>query len=161
MIRLLTLVAGAAFLLDQVSKYVVLHILRLPDVLVIDVAPPFLRFVMAWNRGINFGLGASDGAVMRWALVIVSVAISVGIVIWARRRTDRWFTIGAGLVVGGAIGNAVDRVIYGAVADFLNMSCCGIINPYSFNIADIAIFGGAALLILRSGDEKPAGKDAP
>lgn len=157
MMRLLGLVAIIAFVLDQVSKYLVLHVLRLPDVLVIDVAPPLLRFVMAWNRGVNFGLGASDGSLMRWALVVISVAISIGVVIWARRRTDKWFIIGAGLVVGGALGNAVDRVLYGAVADFLNTSCCGLVNPYSFNVADIAIFGGAALLILRSGDDKPAG----
>ncbi len=155
MSRILSLVAGSAFLLDQVSKYVALYIMRLPDFLVIDVAPPFLRFVMAWNRGINFGLGASDAGFMRWALVIVSIAISAAIIVWAKRRADKWFAIGAGLVVGGALGNAIDRVIYGAVADFLNMSCCGIVNPYSFNVADIAIFAGAGLLIWRSGDEKP------
>jgi len=62
--------------------------------------------------------------------------------------------LGAGLVVGGAIGNALDRVIYGAVADFLNMSCCGLNNPYVFNVADIAIFAGAGLLIWHSGDQK-------
>ncbi len=54
----------------------------------------------------------------------------------------------AGLIVGGAIGNALDRVIFGAVADFLNMSCCGINNPYAFNVADIAIFFGAFGLVL-------------
>ncbi|MDD9978204.1 MAG: signal peptidase II, partial [Boseongicola sp.] len=65
-------------------------------------------------------------------------------------------------VIGGALGNVIDRVIYGAVADFLNMSCCGFDNPWSFNVADIAIFVGAAGLILFSGnsskDSDAAGK---
>lgn len=154
MVRLMSIVAGAAFLLDQGSKYVVLHILSLPDFLVIDVAPPFLRFVMAWNRGVNFGLMASDADLTRWGLVILSLVISAVIFVWARRRMDKWFAIGAGLVIGGALGNAIDRIVYGAVADFLNMSCCGIVNPFSFNVADISIFAGAAFLILRSGETK-------
>jgi signal peptidase II len=157
-VKVLSIVCVAAFLLDQGSKYVVLYTLNLPDHLVIDVAPPFLRFVMAWNRGMNFGILASEADLTRWGLVIISIAISVVIFIWARRRADMWFAIGAGLVIGGALGNAIDRVIYGAVADFLNMSCCGIVNPFSFNVADVAIFGGAALLILRSGDPKPTNK---
>ncbi len=59
--------------------------------------------------------------------------------------------LSAGLLVGGALGNVVDRLAYGAVADFLNMSCCGIENPYAFNVADIAIFAGAAGLVLFAG----------
>ena len=57
---------------------------------------------------------------------------------------------GAGIVIGGAMGNAWDRLQYGAVADFLNMSCCGINNPFAFNIADVAIFAGAALIALKA-----------
>ena len=57
---------------------------------------------------------------------------------------------GAGVVIGGALGNAWDRLQYGAVADFMNMSCCGIDNPYAFNIADVAIFAGAALIALKA-----------
>ena len=64
--------------------------------------------------------------------------------------------IAAGLLVGGAAGNVIDRLIYGAVADFLNMSCCGIDNPFAFNVADIAIFAGAVGLILFTGKEKAA-----
>jgi signal peptidase II len=60
------------------------------------------------------------------------------------------------LLVGGAIGNVIDRIAYGAVADFLNMSCCGFENPYAFNVADIAIFAGAFGLVVFSG--KPTGK---
>jgi signal peptidase II len=125
----------------------------------IEVLPPYLNFVMAWNRGINFGLFASwREEMMRWALILLAVAISVALVWWVRRRGRReegkertpalaW---GAGIVVGGALSNAWDRVRYGAVADFLNMSCCGIDNPYAFNIADVAIFAGAALVALKA-----------
>jgi signal peptidase II len=93
---------------------------------------------------------------MRWLLVVVAVAISAALVWWVRRREARkdanatvlaW---GAGVVIGGALGNAWDRLQYRAVADFLNMSCCGIDNPYAFNIADVAIFAGAALIALKA-----------
>ena len=157
--RPLALVAAIILILDQVSKYAVVHGLNLIEIGRIEVAPPFLNFVMAWNRGINFGLGASGADWARWALVIISLAISVAVVVWAARRDEMWFSIGAGLVVGGAIGNVIDRVLYGAVADFLNMSCCGINNPFVFNVADIAIFGGAAVLILMSGEKKTEASD--
>jgi signal peptidase II len=66
--------------------------------------------------------------------------------------------LSGGLLVGGALGNVVDRIAYGAVADFLNMSCCGIENPYAFNIADIAIFAGAIGLVIFSRGTPKAGK---
>lgn len=152
--RALALVAAIILVLDQASKFYVVHTLNLIEVGRIDVYPPFLNFIMAWNQGINFGVFASNADWARWALIGVSLAISVAVVIWAARRGEHWFSVGAGLVVGGALGNVIDRVQYGAVADFLNMSCCGINNPFVFNIADIAIFAGAALLILMSGDKK-------
>ena len=62
------------------------------------------------------------------------------------------------MLIGGALGNVVDRVVYGAVADFLNMSCCGIENPFAFNVADVAIFVGAIGLVLFTGKDKPAGR---
>ena len=69
-----------------------------------------------------------------------------------RRFADTWLmTLSAGLLVGGALGNVVDRLVYGYVVDFLNMSCCGIRNPYVFNIADIFIFAGAIGLIAFEG----------
>ena len=62
--------------------------------------------------------------------------------------------IAGGLLIGGAMGNVIDRLIYGAVADFITMSCCGIENPYSFNVADVAIFIGALGLVLFTGKKK-------
>ena len=152
--RLLATTAVAAFAIDQISKWLVLERLNLAASGPIDVAAPYLRFVMAWNEGINFGVLSSGSEIARWALIAVALVISVVVVWWARGKDSRWFLFGAGLVVGGALGNVVDRVRFGAVADFLNMSCCGINNPYVFNVADIAIFAGAGLLILMSGEKR-------
>ncbi len=152
--KALTIVAAVMLMLDQGSKYYVVHTLNLIEIGRIDVYPPFLNFIMAWNRGINFGLGASGADWARWALIAVSLVIAIAVVVWAAKRQEFWFSIGAGFVVGGALGNVIDRVQYGAVADFLNMSCCGINNPFVFNVADIAIFAGAALLIVMSGEKK-------
>ena len=145
------------FLLDQASKYLVVHILNLRQLGEIDVLPPLLNLRMAWNYGINFGLFAQNGDLTRWVLVVVALAISVAVIWWV--INDPPGTIGkiaAGFLIGGALGNVIDRLLYGAVADFLNMSCCGIDNPYAFNVADIAIFIGAIGLVLFTGGKKPA-----
>ena len=147
--------AAIIFVLDQVTKVAIVHGLNLIERGVIEVLPPLLTFRMAWNRGVNFGLLAQEGDFMRWTLVVVSIAISLWVWLWVRREEPgRWAQISAGLLVGGALGNVIDRVIYGAVADFLNMSCCGIENPYAFNVADISIFAGAIGLILFTGGSK-------
>ena len=150
--KILTLSAIATFLLDQVSKLAIVQGLNLIERGEIDVFPPFLVFRMAWNRGVNFGLFAHDADVMRWVLITVALAISIWVVLWIRREgANPRAQIAAGLLVGGALGNVIDRVVYGAVADFLNMSCCGIENPYAFNVADIAIFAGALGLVIFTG----------
>ncbi len=155
--RALWQTAGIVFLLDQVTKVAVVHGLGLATRGVIEVVPPFLTFRMAWNRGVNFGLMADDGSATKWVLVALALAISVWVVVWLRReRPGRLAMVSGGLLVGGAVGNVVDRLLYGAVADFLNMSCCGIDNPFSFNVADIAIFAGAIGLILFTGSDKRA-----
>lgn len=153
--RLIGLTALMTFLLDQATKYLVVIHLNLRDVLVMDVVPPFLNLRMVWNRGINFGIGAGDGDLTRWGLIAVAIVISGVVLWWARKEADRPIAqVSAGILVGGALGNVVDRVVYGAVADFLNMSCCGIYNPFSFNVADIAIFAGAIGLVLFTGEKK-------
>lgn len=145
--------AVAVFVLDRVTKFLVVEVLDLASRMQMPVMPPFLNFVMAWNPGINFGLFAGYPQTMRWLLVVLAVAISAALVWWVRRReanpkkaSPPAIAWGAGIVIGGALGNAWDRLQYGAVADFLNMSCCGIQNPYAFNVADVAIFAGAALI---------------
>jgi signal peptidase II len=154
--RLFWLVAVITFVADQATKYAVVLGLNLREIGVIEVWPPYLTFRMAWNRGINFGLFADDAAVMRWVLIALAVGISIAVVFYTRRNIatlGRLARIGAGLLVGGALGNAIDRIVFGAVADFLNMSCCGIANPYAFNVADIAIFAGVFAIAV-FGDRK-------
>lgn len=151
--------AAIVFVIDQISKYYVLHVLRLDAVRYIDVAAPYLTFRMAWNRGVNFGIGA--GYDLRWVLIGVALAISAGVLIWLwRSGGTRNMMIAAGFLIGGALGNVVDRLLYGAVADFLNMSCCGIDNPFAFNVADIAIFVGAIGLAFLSDDSGSPKKKA-
>ncbi len=141
---------------DQASKYWVIERMALDQRLFIPVIDPYLNFAMAWNTGINFGLLGSDSDIMRYVLSGVAVLISVFVWLWVRREgANRWMQIGAGLLIGGALGNVIDRLRWGAVADFINMTCCGLRNPYSFNIADAAIFAGAFALILFSGKTGP------
>jgi len=145
------------FVLDQVSKYYIVHVMDLATVRAIDVWPPFLNLRMAWNYGINFGLLANQSHITRWVLIAVALVISGAVVWWIKREPGGLGqNIAAGLLVGGALGNVVDRVIYGAVADFLNMSCCGFTNPYAFNVADISVFIGAFGLVIFTPDKKPA-----
>ena len=154
--RLLALVAALTFAVDQALKWLVVQYLDLVNLHIIEVFPPFLELRMAWNTGINFGLLN----VSRWVLIAVALAIVAWVLVWIRREGGgRMAMVSAGLLVGGALGNVIDRLIYGAVADFLNMSCCGIENPYAFNVADIAIFAGAIGLILFTG--KAGGKPTP
>ena len=155
--RTLIIAGILTFLIDQVSKYWVVHILELDRVREIDILPPFLNFRMAWNYGINFGLFQGDTDTTRWILIGIALLIS-GVVLWWIRREPGgiWQKIAAGLLIGGAMGNVVDRLVYGAVADFLNMSCCGIDNPYAFNVADIAVFAGAVGMVIFTGEKKAA-----
>ncbi|MCZ0960147.1 signal peptidase II [Paracoccus benzoatiresistens] len=154
--RLVAWTAGLIFLLDQVLKYWVVHVLRLDRVREIDVLPPWLNLRMAWNQGVNFGLMASETNVTRWILIAVAIAIVAWVWIWIwRANAGRFARIAAGLLIGGALGNVIDRLLYGAVADFLNMSLPGWQNPYSFNVADIAIFAGAIGLVLVPQKKEP------
>ncbi len=143
--------------LDQLTKVLVVQVMGLRALGWIEVWPPYLNFRMAWNRGVNFGLFANDADIMRWVLIVVALLIAGWVAYWVHKeQSGRMGQISAGLLIGGAIGNVIDRLVYGAVADFLNMSCCGIDNPFAFNVADIAIFVGAFGLILFTGSKKAA-----
>ncbi len=145
----------AVFLLDRLAKLWVMEGLGLPLRGRIEVLDPWFNLTMAWNPGVNFGL-FDMGYSGRWILIALALAIVAGLLIWVRKAPGWTHPAGVGLIVGGALGNVWDRVQYGAVADFLNFSCCGINNPFAFNLADAAIFAGAAVLILF-----PRGSTAP
>lgn len=168
--RLTGWIVAAIIALDQALKYWVVHVLRLDRVHEIDLLPPWLNLRMAWNQGVNFGLFSSDQSTMRWVLIGIAIAISLWVWIWIWRSAPGLLArISAGLLIGGALGNVIDRFMYGAVADFLNMSLPNWQNPYSFNVADISIFAGAIGLVLmpqkKPEPEKPARrqrrKDSP
>ncbi|CAM3771102.1 signal peptidase II [Phaeobacter inhibens] len=145
-----------ALLADQISKYLVVRVMDVANRGGIDVLPPLLRFRYGENTGINFGLFGGGTDTTRWVLIGLSLVICVVLVIWIVRlpANARMMQLSAGLVIGGALGNVVDRLLYGYVLDFLNMSCCGINNPFVFNVADIFIFAGAVGLILFDGRQK-------
>lgn len=150
--RRLGLSALATLAADQATKLAVIYGLDLPHRGEVDVIDPLLNFRWAENRGVNFGLFSHDADAMRWVFIVLATVISAWVFHWARREGfGRWGMISAGLLIGGAAGNVVDRLAYGYVADFLNMSCCGLENPYAFNVADIAIFAGAIGLVLFTG----------
>ena len=143
----LTLWAGFwVFLVDQATKYVVIHWMNLRERGEIDALAPYLNFRMAWNKGVNFGLFSGN----QWMLIAIAMVIS-GAILWYARSFQSWFAaLFLGSVIGGAMSNSLDRILYGAVADFLNMSCCGLDNPFAFNVADIFVALGALGLIIFS-----------
>lgn len=154
--RLTFLTALVTLLADQILKWVVVVGLNLREILLIEVWPPYLTLSMAWNRGVNFGLFADESPILRWALIVLPVVVTVWVWRWVRREGGGpLMRASAGLLIGEALGNAIDRLVWGAVADFLNVSCCGFTNPWAFNVADIAIFVGAFGLILAAGGKTP------
>src|SRR5690348_6956513 len=108
-----------AFGLDRLSKIIIVDWLNLTFVQTIPVFPPYLTFVMAWNKGVNFGFLNSFDA--RWVLVAISIVVSLALMLWARNKSGWGLMMASGAVVGGALSNAYDRIVYGAVADYINV----------------------------------------
>jgi signal peptidase II len=152
MFRYGLILAALVFAGDQLAKFWVLQSLQfsppgcLQDNLgcgYIELSPLF-DMRMVWNRGVSFGLLRADQDLSRWALVLLSFGIS-GVFLWWLRSAERRLTATAlGLVVGGALGNVIDRIRFGAVADFFDFS--GLWFPWVFNVADAAITCGAIVL---------------
>ena len=140
--------------LDQLSKWFVVFYLDLKQKLFLNLNNQFINFYMAWNKGINFGLFEGDSVFQAYGLTAISIVISIVFLVWLRNASSFFIHILAALVIGGALGNAIDRLLYGAVADFINITCCGFRNPYSFNLADVFIFIGLIGLLVFKFDEK-------
>jgi len=154
MSKFLLWTTALTFALDQITKIIVVFWMELISKGQINIWPGFIHFHMAWNTGINFGLFADQGELMRWLLIAVALVVCGFVGYWMRREQKPIALIAAGLVIGGALGNSLDRILYGSVADFLNVTCCGIRNPYAFNVADIAIFVGLFGLVIFSTDQQ-------
>lgn len=138
--------AGLVLILDQISKLWALDALTNPPVR-IEVLP-FWDFVLVWNRGVSFGF-LGGGAVSPLMLAGITGAIALGVGVWLFRARSWWTAIAAGLVFGGAIGNIIDRLVYGAVVDFIDWHAFGYHWPV-FNVADAGITLGVAVLIAES-----------
>lgn len=149
--HLFFLISALVLIIDQASKLSMLYVFDLANVRSLEVFPPYLSFEFAWNKGINFGLFSTNYELARWALIIFSGAICLFLAIYTFKSLSKTRErVLAGCIFGGAIGNVLDRMVHGAVVDFLNVSCCGIVNKYSFNFADIGIFVGVFGLIVFS-----------
>jgi signal peptidase II len=151
---LVTLVA------DQASKLWLLNVFDLARRGAVSVTP-FFDLVLAWNIGISFGWLQNDGQAAQLALMAVKVLAVVALAIWMARSHTLLATIALGLIIGGAIGNGIDRLAYGAVVDFalFHVEIGGnTYNWYVFNLADVAIVAGVAALLYDSFLGVPAAK---
>ena len=146
--RTLGLIAGAcAFAIDQGNKLWMLRVFGIEDRPPIKVLP-VLDIVMAWNRGISYSLLRADTPMGRWILAVTSI-----FAFWLWKAKSRPLAIGLGLIIGAALANALDRVMYGAVADFYHFHTpfsLGPLSNYVFNLADVAIVAGVGLLLYDS-----------
>ena len=145
------LTALVAFLCDQLSKWYVYKVLNLEELSSVSVIAPILNFTLAWNRGVNFGILSSDAPAARWFWTIFALSISVFLLFKFRKVRDKATVFAIGFIVGGAVSNAFDRLVHGAVLDFLNFQIFWFHNPYSFNLADVCVVVGGLLLALRVG----------
>lgn len=143
MMRLGLAVAGVVIVLDQATKWWIVEAVMQPPRMI--PVTSFFNLVMYRNPGISFGLFQTDSPLGAWVFVVLALAITGGLLIWLGRTRQRWLAAGIGLLIGGAIGNVVDRVRFGAVTDFLDFHLAGYHWP-AFNLADSAITVGVALL---------------
>lgn len=140
-------IAVLVLALDQVSKWWILTDVMNPP-RIIEVTP-FFNIVLAWNRGVSFGMFAGDSAWGPWLLTGLAGVIVIALAVWLWRTPSRLSVAALGLIIGGAVGNVVDRLNHGAVVDFLDVHAAGWHWP-AFNVADSAICVGAAILVLES-----------
>ena len=143
--------AVVILIIDQVSKAWILYGLHLADLGMVPILPVF-RLSLVWNRGFSFGL-LSQVDLARWLLSVFSIGVAIALALWARKITRLLPALGVGLIIGGAVGNAVDRVRMGAVVDFLDFT--GAHFPWVFNVADSGITVGVILLLADSLLAKP------
>lgn len=141
-------VALAALLVDQGSKQWLLRSYDIAARQPVRLAP-MLDLVLAWNKGISYSLFTTDSRYGPWVLLAVTLAATALLIVWLWRSATPVTAVALGLLIGGALGNAVDRFLYGAVVDFVYFHV-GSFSWYIFNAADCAIVAGVALLLLES-----------
>ena len=142
-------VAAAVFILEQISKWIVLGPLDLRNTFQIRILPIF-NLTYTENHGISLGLFQASSDAMRWVLVAVTAAIAAGVAVWITREEKRGDQIALGMVLGGALGNILDRVRHGYVVDFADLHFGDFRPFFIFNVADAAISIGVVILLLRA-----------
>lgn len=137
--------AALAVLGDQLFKSWMIGLLQAAPGSKIEIAP-FFDLELAWNKGISYGLFKQDSFLGRWALICLALGAVIALAYWLAHLQTRLAAASVGLIIGGALGNAIDRIHYGAVADFFSFHAFGF-YWYVFNLADVAIvLGGLSLL---------------
>jgi lipoprotein signal peptidase len=146
------LAAALVLVADQVSKWWILHVLDLPELRQVSVLP-VLNLTMVWNRGVTFGLLNGFGSWGHIALAVVALCVVAALCLWLQRAESPLVATAIGAIAGGAIGNVIDRLRFGAVVDFIQAminSPWGNLFPWVFNVADAAIVCGVAALVIDS-----------
>jgi signal peptidase II len=144
--------AAIACVLDQASKLWLLKIFDLADQGVVKIMP-FVDLVLTWNTGISYGWFQQEGPFGQWALLALKVVAVALLWIWLAKASFRLSAVALGLIIGGAVGNGIDRLAYGAVADFVLLhveTATWRFNWYVFNLADVAIVAGVVGLLYES-----------
>lgn len=143
------LTALITFAVDQGFKHWMLDIVDFANQAPVRILP-FFDVILAWNKGVSYSLFTAESAAERYGLLAVYAFASIAFLIWMWRANRKVTTVALGLLIGGATGNALDRVIYGAVADFFHVHFGGFTPWGVFNLADIAIVAGVGLLLYES-----------
>ena len=141
-------IAALVLLADQAHKAWMLYVYDIGAKGTVTLAP-FFDLVLVWNQGVSYGLLAQRTELGRWGLILFAFAAAVALIVWLARTTSSLAAAAIGLIIGGAVGNAMDRILYGAVADFFSLHAFGF-EWYVFNIADTAIVAGVMGLLYES-----------
>lgn len=151
------IVASLTLIADQGNKLWMIYVYDIGTKQPVTLTP-FFDLILVWNKGISYGMLQQDGLLGRLALVAFAVVVSLALIFWLARINTGLTAVSIGLIVGGAAGNAIDRAVYGAVADFFSLHAFGF-QWYIFNIADVAIVAGVIGLLYDSlfGGHKKAG----
>lgn len=142
------LVALGTFLIDQIFKIWMIYGYRLTERERVEINP-FFDVVLTWNKGVSYGLFEQGSMLGQYLLGGFKLAVALGLVVWMARVKSRLVAFSLALIIGGALGNALDRFWHGGVADFFSLHYQGY-YWYIFNLADVAITFGVALLIIES-----------
>ena len=145
--RLALVIALVVVVADQALKAWILSGLNLPVIGTRPLGP--IALTMVWNQGVSFGFLRADHDIVRWLLACFSIGVAILLAVWVRKADRSLFATSVGLVMGGAVGNVIDRIRFGAVADFIDVRplTAGLF-PWIFNLADSAISIGICLLLI-------------